>query len=322
MREKGSDFSLTPASGEAMGADADQLRAFVAVARMGTVGRAAHALSRTQPSISARLADLESSWATRLFHRRARGMDLTPEGERLLPLAVATLDSLEELNRSAGSPLAGGATLRVGAGDALGREIVPDALKNVLKEYPGVEVRITEGPGGRILGALERGEIDVALVTGSPDRVPGRERSGARLDFQLLLESPVVVLIPLDRKPRGKLGVGLSWLAGERLVTLQPGSSFRRLLEESLAERGHPFHPAVEVGSFSLVRRYVATGLGVAPVPEIAFRRDSHDGQVLVRRLREVAEVPYFSAVRSAVPLPPPARMLLDSISAELSGRR
>jgi DNA-binding transcriptional LysR family regulator len=305
-----------------MGADADQLRAFVAVARMGTVGRAARALSRTQPSISARLADLESSWETRLFHRRARGMDLTPEGERLLPMAVATLDSLEELNRSAGTPLAGAATLRVGVGDALGREIVPDAIKNVLREYPGVEVRITEGPGGRLLEGLERGEIDIALVTGSPDQLPGRERAGSGLDFQLLLKSPVVVLIPRDRRPRGRIGVGLSWLAGERLITLQPGSGFRRILEESLAARGYPFHPAVEVGSFSLVRRYVATGLGVAPVPEIAFRQDSHDGRLLVRKLREVGDVPYYSAVRSAVPLPPPACTLLDSISAELSSRR
>ena len=63
------------------------LRAFVAVARLGAVGRAAEALGRTQPSISARVADLEGTWRTRLFHRAPRGMVLTPEGSRLLPLA-------------------------------------------------------------------------------------------------------------------------------------------------------------------------------------------------------------------------------------------
>ena len=68
-------------------ADISELRTFVAVARLGAVGRAARALGRTQPSISARLAGLERSWSTRLFRRGSRGMILTPEGSRLLPLA-------------------------------------------------------------------------------------------------------------------------------------------------------------------------------------------------------------------------------------------
>ncbi len=299
-----------------MGADADQLRAFVAVARRGTVGRAALALNRTQPSISSRLAELESRWSTRLFHRRARGMELTPEGERLLPLAVATLDSLEELDRAAGAGLAGGQVLRVGAGDALGREIVPSALKEVLAAFPGVEVRITEGPGPRLLGALERGEIDLALVTGTPGMEPPRQG----LELRLLLESPLIVLIPRNRKLRGKVSVGFSWLSGERLVTLQPGSGFRRFLEERWAAERFEFRPAVEVGSFSLVRRYVATGLGVAPVPEAAFQEKPGDSTIQVRRVRTRSRVPYFSAVRSAAPLPEPAGLLLAAIRRSLSG--
>ena len=59
--------------------------------RSGTVGRAAERLNRTQPSISARIALLEEAWQTRLFRRVARGMLLTPEGARLLPLAEASL---------------------------------------------------------------------------------------------------------------------------------------------------------------------------------------------------------------------------------------
>jgi DNA-binding transcriptional LysR family regulator len=50
----------------------DELRAFVAVARMGSVGRAAKILARTQPTISARVAALEEVWGTRLFLRMAR----------------------------------------------------------------------------------------------------------------------------------------------------------------------------------------------------------------------------------------------------------
>ncbi|MBD3869495.1 MAG: LysR family transcriptional regulator [Acidobacteria bacterium] len=290
--------------------NADQLRAFVAIARMGTVGRAADALGRTQPSISTRLSDLESSWATRLFHRRARGMDLTPEGERLLPMAVSALASMDELDRAAGKPLAGGSTLRVGAGDALGRGLLPAALKNLLARFPGVDVRIVEGAGSRLLETLQRGEIDVALVTGGPREHP----AAAALPFRLLLRSRVSVLIPESRKLRGKHSVGLHWLSGERLVTLQPGSSFRRFLEREYSESGFPFRPAVEVGSFSLVRRYVAAGLGVAPVPAVALDPKPGGNGIQVRRLRNVRSIAYYSVVRSAVPLPEPAAALIEGI--------
>ena len=290
--------------------NADQLRAFVAIARMGTVGRAAEALGRTQPSISTRLSDLESSWATRLFHRRARGMDLTPEGERLLPMAVSALASMDELDRAAGKPLAGGSTLRVGAGDALGRGQLPAALTRVLAHFPGLDVRIVEGPGDRLLDSLQRGEIDLALVTGGPQEHP----LASSLSFRLLLKSQVSVLIPNSRKLRGKRSVGLQWLSGERLVTLQSGSSFRRFLEKEYAESGFQFRPTVEVGSISLVRRYVAAGLGMAPVPEVALDTRPVGNGIQVRRLRNVRSIAYYSAVRSGVPIPAPASALLTTL--------
>ena len=289
--------------------NADQLRAFVAIARMGTVGRAAEGLGRTQPSISTRLSDLESAWSTRLFHRRARGMDLTPEGERLLPMAVSALAALDELDRVAGKPLAGGTTLRVGAGDALGRSLLPAALKKVLARFPGVDVRIVEGAGKRLLDALQRGEIDVALVTGKPEAP-----AGGALELRLILESEVKVLIPHSLRPRGSISVGMGWLAGERLVTLHSGSSFRHFLEEQFSAAGMPFHPAVEVGSFSLVRRYVAAGLGVAPVPAVAFRSGLSGSGILDRVLRGLPQVQYYSAVRSGVPIPAPAAALLTTL--------
>jgi DNA-binding transcriptional LysR family regulator len=289
--------------------NADQLRAFVAIARMGTVGRAAEALGRTQPSISTRLGDLESAWSTRLFHRKARGMALTPEGERLLPMAVSALAALEELDQVAGKPLAGGKTLRVGAGDALGRRLLPSALKKVLARFPGVDVRVVEGAGSRLLETLHRGEIDLALLTGRP----AGPMAGS-LEVRLLLKSDVKVMIPDALRPRGKMSVGLGWLAGERLVTLHSGSSFRRLIENRFASAGLPFHPAVEVGSFSLVRRYVAAGLGVAPVPAVALRPSRPGSGILERALRDFPQVPYYSAVRSGVPIPPPASALLTTM--------
>lgn len=296
--------------------DAAGLRAFIAIARLGTVGRAAPALGRTQPSVSARLLALEAAWGTRLFRRQARGMALTPEGARLLPLAEAALRSLEELDRAAGLPVVATNDLRVGAGDALGRELLPRVLAFLVREDPGLAVRLLEGSAGRLLEALRGGEIDVALVV-----VPEGQLASEGLDVEFLFETEVELFLPPGTGPRGKGRVPLEYLRGARLVALQPGSGFRRHVEAAFAARGIPFAPAVEVGNLSLVRRFVAAGLGVAPVPAVAFSRSAPGPPVERRGLEGVPPVRYFTVTRSGVPLPGSARRLLETLEEAARGR-
>ena len=285
-------------------ADVPALLTFVAVARAGSVGRAAERLARTQPRISARLLALEGAWGTKLFRRHARGMALTPEGARLLPLAEAALESFGVLDRAAGVPVSGHDELRIGAGDALGREVVPRAIARLLRERPALSIRVLEGPGPRLLEALRAGEIDLALAVGaSHGEVAG-------VSFEPLLSSPVELLVPAGE--RAGREVTIERLRDRRLVTLQRGSAFRRHLEEAWNAAGVPFSPAVEVGNLSLVRRFVAAGLGVAPVPSIAFRRDRGDRASTRRGLRGVPPVPYVLERRAGVPLTQAAERFVD----------
>ena len=288
-------------------ADVGGLRAFVAVAREGSVARAAVRLGRTQPSISARLAALEAAWATRLFRREARGMALTPEGARLLPLAESSLRALEELDQTAGLPLASAGELRLGSGDALGRRLLPGALARLPTRHPDVEVYLREGPRPRLLEALRAGEIDVALVVEDP-QADGEEG----LDVEAWIDSEIHLLAPAGTLTgRRREAVRMSWLGDRRLVVLQRGSGFRKHLEAAFAARSIPFHPAVEVGNLSLVRRFVSAGLGVAPVPAIAFGSTKDWPAIERRKLLGVPRLRYAWAVRAGVPLPSVARDLL-----------
>ncbi len=286
-----------------------ELVGFVAIARGGSVGRAAELLGRTQPSLSARLARLESAWGTRLFRRLARGMTLTAEGARLLPRVEAVLRDLAELDRAAGLPVAPPGELRIGSGDALGRELLPRALAALTRRIPGLEVSLLEGPGPRLLEALRDGEIDLALVAG-----PAAAGHVEAVDLEPALSSRIEVLTPRDHLGRRRGAVSLSRLAGERLVTLQPGSGFRRHLENAFAAARLRFRPAVEVGNLSLVRRFVAAGLGVAPVPAVAFSAREAPPGCDRRRLNGLQPVTYLRAVRAGAPLSEPTRDLLDEL--------
>jgi LysR family hydrogen peroxide-inducible transcriptional activator len=286
-------------------ADAAALQAFVAVARFGTVVRAAEAIGRTQPSVSARLASLEEAWSTRLFRRQARGMALTPEGARLLPRAESVLAALVDLDGAAGLPVSPAGLLRIGSGDALGRVLLPQALSVLARERAGLQVRVLEGSGPSLLQALGAGIIDVALVALESPPPPG-----GPIEATLLLESPVELLLPPDRRDRSPRDA-LAALRTQPVVTLQGESAFRRHLQTALATRRIAFHPAVEVGNLSLVRRFVSAGLGVAPVPAVAFERGAPGPPVRRWPLPRIPPVRYHRVVRSGVPLPEALSRLL-----------
>ena len=89
-----------------------------------------------------------------------------------------------------------------------------------------------------------------------------------------------------DAGPEGRPW-SLRSLSRQRLVALQPGSGFRRHLETAFAGAGLAFRPAVEVGNLSLVRRFVAAGLGVA-----------FNARPVVREVADTSvTVPYLDAI-------------------------
>jgi DNA-binding transcriptional LysR family regulator len=227
-------------------------------------------------------------------------------------LAEALLRGLEELDRAAGLPVAPQGELRVGAGDALGRRRLPAALARLLERAPGLEVRLREGPGPRLLDALREGEIDLALVVEPP---PGTIANG--IDIAPCLESEVRLLAPPRHRFAARKRIRLDSLAGERLVALQPGSGFRRHLDSAFDAAGLPFHPAVEVGNLSLVRRFVAAGLGLAPVPAIAFSSAESFPGVHVLQLSGVPRVAYHRALRAGAPQSEPSRLLLHFLEQD-----
>ena len=76
--------------------DIKSLRVFVEVYECGGIGRASSSLHTVQSAVSARMKRLESVLGVNLFVRRARGVEVTPEGEKLYEYAKRVLALVEE----------------------------------------------------------------------------------------------------------------------------------------------------------------------------------------------------------------------------------
>lgn len=143
--------------------DSDLLRTFLAVAETGNVTRAAEHVGRTQSAISMQVKRLEEGVGEALFERGPRGVVLTRRGDQLLPYARRIVGLMEEAGVALASrPLEG--PVRLGVPEEYASKILPRALAAFAERHPAVEVTVRSETSPRQLAALERGELDLAIV--------------------------------------------------------------------------------------------------------------------------------------------------------------
>lgn len=136
------------------------------VSRLGSFSSAARQLHTSQPAISLRIKELESALGTRIFERRGRQMEVTPQGRAIINRIEPLLDCLNDVMDMGGDGTQLKGVVRIGSGDPpivwLG-----DLLSNFQQEHPQVTIEITMGIAPRLLSELEAGVLDCALISGN-----------------------------------------------------------------------------------------------------------------------------------------------------------
>jgi DNA-binding transcriptional LysR family regulator len=148
-----------------MSLDQRQLRAFLAIVDLGSLGRAAQEISLSQPALSRLIAEMEARLGAGLFERHGKGMTLTSFGEVLLPHARHLLFEMAQAREAllAVQGLKRGKA-RIGAVATIARSVLPGAIDRLLKAAPELSVELVEAEDDRLLLALERREVDLAIA--------------------------------------------------------------------------------------------------------------------------------------------------------------
>lgn len=158
--------------------DLSALRAFVTVADVGGVTKAAGYLNLTQSAVSMQIKRLEDSLGMQLFLRAARKLALSPEGEQLVSYGRRMLALNDEvLSRFATAACCG--PIRLGVPHDVVYPAIPGILRRMAQAYPMVQVNLVSSFTVLMKEGFARGEFDVMLTTEeTPD--PGAEVLGAR----------------------------------------------------------------------------------------------------------------------------------------------
>lgn len=142
--------------------DITPLRSFSAVCTFGGFRRAAVALSLTQSAVSRHIAILEQTTGRTLFDRRGRHIELTHEGRELQIDAERILATHDAAVARYAQPAP--EMLTVASADHVADELLPDLIAQIRELLPAAQLLLRTGRGPELRTAVERGEIDIAVV--------------------------------------------------------------------------------------------------------------------------------------------------------------
>jgi DNA-binding transcriptional LysR family regulator len=255
----------------------EQLRIFVAVAKREHMTRAAGDLNLTQSATSAAIAALEARYATKLFNRIGRRIELTQAGRQFLIEARAILAraAAAETMLAEVAGLKRG-SLALAASQTVGNYWLPPLMHRYRASYPGIALALTIGNTEMVAAAVREGIADLGFVEGP-------------VDDQALSVTPVaedeMVLVMGAEMPRPKrYAITSADLKSMRWVVRERGSATRAVLEKAISKAGLRFSDIdtiLELPSNESVRAAVEDGAGAAVLSKLVVAASIEAGSLI-----------------------------------------
>ncbi len=232
------------------------IKTFARIAEVGSFTRVATELGYTQSAVTMQIKQLERELGCVLFERLGRSVRLTPEGERLLPVANRMLQAADEASRIAQEPGEVSGTLRIGVSDSLLVGVLAPVLSELSRTYPRVCVSTHQQMPDEQFAMLRRNDIDVLLLL---------DERMERPEWVKVFEAPAEVGFvaaatdPMTRRAR----VPLEEVLSRPLFLTERDVSYRAGLDERIWARGLEATPRVCVSThqqmpdeqFAMLRR-------------------------------------------------------------------
>lgn len=253
--------------------DFKNLTTFIHVAELGSFTKASQALGYSQSTISFQIRQLEEELEYPLFERVNRTVVLTDKGREVLAYAHQISKLTEELKHSMNSDGSDTAHIRLAMSDSLCNALLEEHYHIFRQEHPGITMKIIAAGTEEMFRLMDHNEVDAILTLEShiynTEYVIVREEQ---------VESHFVVSAdsPLAQRPE----IPIEELAAAPFILTEKGMSYRRLLDEKLAQRSVEVNPVLEIGNAHLICDLVQKGIGVSFLPDFVTRKAKDAGKL------------------------------------------
>ena len=257
-----------------------QLQYFIAAAEEGTVSGAAQSLSISQSAVTEAIQELEGDLGVTLFERHRRGLAITHKGHQFYRHAQRILADVSDARRSFAAPetmAAEPGRLHLGVTSLVAGYVLSDLLARYRRAYPSVTVSAIEDNGDYLEHLLIGGELDVAVM------VISNLRDRVALQAEIFETSPYRLWLPLGHRLGGADIIGIADIVPEPLIMLTVDETEENTGKLLAAFSARP-NVAFRTRSVEAVRSLVATGAGIALLPDLVYRPWSLEGDRIESR--------------------------------------
>ena len=255
--------------------DWDKLRVFHAVAEAGSFTRAGDSLNLSQSAVSRQISGLESSLKVPLFHRHARGLILTEQGEMLYRTAhdiLAKVTMAEaQLSESTERPQG---PLRITTTVAFGSVWLTSRIKDFLLLYPDIDVTLVLADTELDLSMRQ---ADVAIRMMPPRQPDLIQRRLMTMRYHIFAAPEYLKKHGTPKTPED--------LDNHRIVVygddVRPPVPNLNWLLEAGTKPSRKRQAALKVNSTYAIFRAVQSGLGLGALPDYMSRESGNLVEVL-----------------------------------------
>jgi LysR family transcriptional regulator, cell division regulator len=252
--------------------DADDLRIVEAVARIGSMNRAAAELNMVQSNVTSRIRILEEELGVQLFVRHSRGVEPSEAGRRLLSYVEQIRLLFEQATTAVKEDGTPKGSLRIGMLDTTAGLRLPTLVAQYAQQYPRVDLAIMTGTTTSLINQVAERELDGAFVAGP-------------VHHQDLIEEPLFVeeLVLVSPLSIGNFG-DLAKVPYLKAIVFRQGCSYRQRLSSILDGLGIRY-TVMEFASLDAIITCISSGVGVTLLPRALVERLWTDHSVTVHEL-------------------------------------
>lgn len=239
-----------------------QINAFLAVSELESFSLAAERLHITQPAVSKRIRQLESSVKVPLFDRVGKRSILTPHGKAFKPHAERILQELKSfrsvLSQQQAVPTG---ILSFATSHHIGLHRLPQALRDFKIRYPQVDLDLQFMDSEDACAAIANNELELAIVT-----LP--ENRDERLDCEAIWIDRMVVVLALDHPLAGATELGPGALMRHPAILPSMGTFTRKIINNLFSGHQHRLDIILETNYLETIKVMVSANLGWSILPE------------------------------------------------------
>ena len=254
-----------------------ELKYVLAIHTYGTMAKASQHLYISQPALSKYIQNLEDTLNVELFHRNNGRLSLTFAGEQYVSAATKMLEIFDHLeNELSDVQNAAKGRIRLGISTYRGPYLLPKVIAKFHREYPEIDLNVTEESAENLEQMLSRGELDIAVLN-LPLSLPN-------LEYTPILEEEILLAIPPDH-PKANLavkkeGCKYPWIdikhfETDSYVLLKPHFKSRQITNAVLNTINFAPKSVIETGIINTGYRLAANGYGVTFIPETYVNNSS-----------------------------------------------